>query len=138
MKLTVTERIKLNDILPQKHSFVVKKLIRKFSESLSFNEKEHSDLHFRYEFKCSECGNSVMSPTIIKCGSCNRYMEHTGYIWWNIEGDKEKDIFVGDKIKEIIVNELKILDEQEQLDDTLEVLYEKFIGEEDGNDNDKV
>lgn len=133
MKLTVSERIKLNDILPQIQSFVVKKLLRKFSESLSFTEKEHALLRFMYEYECPNCHETVGASIPIKCGTCNVYMEATGKINWNPQGDLEtgrKDIFIGEKVKEIIVAELKALDDAKQLDDVLTDLYERFVVEE--------
>jgi len=76
--------------------------MRQLREDLSFTEEEHKKLKFRQE---------------------------GGHVFWKTEAAKDKDITIGEKANDIIVNALKKLNDQKRLKDEHFTLYEKFIGE---------
>ncbi len=100
MKLTTYERLILLNILPGEGDFTTLKLVRKLREALSFNEEEHKRLQFKQE---------------------------DGKIQWKSEGDIEKDIIIGEKANDIIVEVLKKLDKEKKLKDEHFGLFEKFV-----------
>ena len=141
MKLTVVERITLINSLPAKGNFLTLKIVRKLTESLSFNEEEHKKLGFREEYICPNCQESVYASVMVKCGKCDVDMGRTGMVSWNPEEEFEKEVHIGDKAKAIIVEALKALDGNKALAEQHMSLYEKFIGEEeetDGSDDSPV
>ncbi len=50
-------------------------------------------------------------------------------IKWNLKGLQEKEVEIGEKATDIIVEALKKLDETKKLEQRHLSLYEKFIGE---------
>lgn len=101
MKLKTYERLILLNILPLQGDFTTLKLLRKLRETLSFSEAEHKAL----QFKKSEDGR----------------------VEWLSEGDIEKDIIIGEKTTDIIVETLKKLDKEKKLKDEHFGLFEKFV-----------
>lgn len=101
MKLKTFERLVLLNVLPAQGDFTTLKLLRKLRETLSFSEAEHKAL----QFKKSEDGR----------------------IQWLAEGDVEKDITIGEKVNDIIVEVLKKLDKEKKLTEEHYSLYEKFV-----------
>ena len=100
MELITWERLKLLSLLPQKGTFVTMKVVHKLQQSLSFTEKEISDLQFK------EDGDRMM---------------------WNPDADKPKEIPVGPKARDILGKALKKLEADEELDRQFSQLFEKIV-----------
>ncbi len=101
MKLTVKERLVLLGILPNEGDFLTLKLVRKLRESLSFNEQEHK----LYKFVQKE--NSIS---------------------WNDKVQQDKEVEIGEKSNDLIVQALKKLNDQKKLHEEHFDIYEKFVG----------
>ena len=101
MELGVFERLILLNILPREGDFTTLKIVRKMREGLSFTEEEHKALEFK--------------------------QEDEGRIRWKQEADKLKEISIGEKATDIIVEVLKKLNDTKKLQDQHYSLYEKFI-----------
>lgn len=101
MKLNTFERLILLNILPKEGDFTTLKIVRKLREALSFSEAEHKALQFKQE------GEKVL---------------------WKTEADVEKDITIGEKATDIIVEVLKKLNSEKKLTEQHFSLYEKYIG----------
>lgn len=100
MELSVWERFKLLQILPEKGDFVTLKIVRKLREDLSFSEEEQA----AYQFK--QDGERMM---------------------WNPEANQFKEFQFGPKATSIIVEALQAVDKRKMLDDAVMVLFEKFV-----------
>lgn len=100
MELSVWERFKLLQVLPEKGDFVTLKIVRKLRESLSFSEDEMT----LYDFK--QDGERVM---------------------WNPDAPQSKEFQFGPKATNIISEALKAVDKRKMLDQTEIVLFEKFV-----------
>ncbi len=106
MKFTIEERIALLMVVllfPKESNFITLKLKRDFENELSFSEKEIKE----WEIK-----------TIIE--------ENEARYQWN-DQVKEKNIAVGEKLTEMIVEALTKLNEMNKLTNNHFTLYEKFI-----------
>jgi len=104
MKLSVRERLLVLNIFPQATNFATLKIIREAEVELGFSEKEMKNLDMKAD------GNQIT---------------------WNNEKDKEigeKEIKIGDNLREIIKKSLKELDANEKLTREHFSLYEKFFG----------
>ncbi len=102
MELSVGERLALLDVLPKEGDYTTLKLLRKLREALSFSEGEHKSLKFEKE------GDTVR---------------------WQEQGDIPKDIVIGEKTTDIIVDALKKRNRDKTLSDAHFTLYERFIQE---------
>jgi hypothetical protein len=101
MKLSVSDRIRLLGVLPDKGNILTLKIVHTLRGDLSFSEKELKD----WEITTTE-----------------------GMIKWNAKA-KEKEVKVGDAAKEVIVTALKALDEKSELTPGDIGLWDKFVGE---------
>ncbi|MDD5510903.1 MAG: hypothetical protein PHI12_08835 [Dehalococcoidales bacterium] len=100
MQLGVFDRLILLNILPKEGDFTTLKIIRKLREDLSFTEDEHKALNF---------------------------VQEEGNIKWQTEADIPKEILIGEKATDIIVEVLKKLDKDKKLTDQHVSVYEKFV-----------
>ena|SRR3990167_7681875 len=102
MQLGIADRLRLLSVLPAEGNLVTLKIVRDLKDSLSFSEAEVADCKMKFE------GTSVM---------------------WDESTDPMKDIPIGERATDVIVERLKSLDSQRKL--TLEILplYERFIPE---------
>lgn len=103
MKLSVLERLVIQNILPQAANFTNLKLMRVAREALSFTDEENKAL----EFKPAEDGG--------------------GNIQWKPDVVAEREIVIGEVVTLMIVEALKKLDEDKQLTNEHFSLYEKFV-----------
>jgi len=128
VKLTVIERIVLQNILPQEGDFITLKLIRKLREALSFSEKEIAEIDFKNYWQCSKCQKEELSAEAVKCGDCDVYMQPAGKVNWNDEKAKKvvKDVFMGDKMLALCSSTLKKLSDEQKLTEQHMSLFEKF------------
>ena len=102
MKLTVTERLIIQQLLPEKGTFINLRLIREAREDLSFNEEENKLMNFRPHPNNQE----------------NIVWDETGYT---------KEITFGDVVSNIVKEELKKMDTDETLEDVHFSLYKHFV-----------
>jgi len=114
MKLTVFERLILLNILPGEGDFTTLKIVRHLREDLSFTEEEHKLANFKNEgeiFEDDEGNKSVVGK---------------GQVRWKDEV-KEKEIKIGEKATDIIVDVLGNLNKDKKLRNEHMSLYEKFV-----------
>ena len=102
VKLNVFERLVLLQILPVEGDIASLKIVRELQSKLGFTEGEFK------EFELQKKDNTYV---------------------WNEKGRKEKEIMIGDKMNEIIIDSLKQLDKQKKLSFNHMNLYSKFIKE---------
>lgn len=102
-KLTVGERINLGNLLPTKHDFITLKIIRDLQDQLSFTEDEIKKCNIRSEI---DNGRPVTR--------------------WD-DAKYSKEFQFGEVLNDIIVKQLKKLDEMKALPIDHMTLYEKFI-----------
>jgi len=100
MKLNVFERLVLLPILPAEGDFLTLKIMRELKESLSMSQ---TDLD---EFEIKQAGEQVT---------------------WNEKGNEEREIEIGEKATEIVIDSLKKLDKEKKLTDRHFTVYEKFV-----------
>jgi hypothetical protein len=104
MILNTKERLILLASLPKEGDFTTLKIVRNLREDLSFSEEEYKVLNF------------VVQP-------------NGGGVKWNDKGEKPKEISIGEKATDVIVDALKRLNAEKRLTEDHFALYEKFVGE---------
>jgi len=136
MKLTVLERIMLQEILPKEGDFISLKLVRKLREALAFSEKEIAEIAFRTHWKCPKCQKVELSTEVIECEDCKIYMRPSGEVTWDNDKAKKivKDVFMGAKMLALCESTLKKLSDESKLTEQHMSLYAKFVegADEDG------
>jgi len=100
MKLQVVDRITLLNILPEKGDFLTLKIVRKLREELSFSEDEIKILSLKSD---------------------------GGRVTWDQTKDSMKDVTIGERATDLIVETLKKLNEKKELNQQLFGLYEVFV-----------
>ena len=101
------ERLTILNILPKEGNFTTLKILGKLKESLAVSEEEYKDFEIRPE--TDDKG------------------EQTGRVTWNEKGIAEKEIEIGEKATDIVVDALKELDKNKKLTNEHYTIYEKFI-----------
>ncbi len=132
MKLTVIERLKLQNLLPEAGNFVTLKLIRKLRETLSFSEQEIAAIEFKNEWKCEECKTMKLNLQNPKCEKCGKYMTPAGRVNWDeVKALKViKDVHIGKSMQALCQALVKKLSDEEALTEQTMSLYEKFVVED--------
>ena len=102
MKLNVLQRLMLLNVLPKEGNFVTLKIVRDLKNELSFSEEEHK----KYKF-----------------------VESNGRVNWNPAAEQFKEVHIGEKATDIIVEALKKLDKEKKLREGHLTVYEKFVKE---------
>ena len=102
MKLSVVERIKLMDALPQESNYLTFRILTELRTALSFSEKEMKD--FKIEQK-------------------------EGKIFWERSKEKEKDVVVGEQALIIIKAALTKVDKENKVNEFNKTLFDKFMPE---------
>ncbi len=105
MKLSAFERLCLLSILPKEGSFITLKILRNLQNSLSFDEEEIKAVNFRED---PIRGTATLNTSV------------------NID----KDVEIGERAMDLIVDGLKRLDKEGKLTIQLYDLYERFVGKE--------
>ncbi len=100
MKLILLERFTTLGILPKESNFATLKIVRELQEALSLSEAEVK------EFELKQDG---------------------GQYKWNKKGNEEREIKIGEKATDIIVEALKELDNSKKLTPNHVPLWEKFV-----------
>ena len=101
MKLEVRERLILLSVLPQTGNFVTLKTLRDLQGVLSFTEEEHKLYNFVQDTE-------------------------NGTVVWDDTAEQVKEVEIGERATDLIVEALKKLDESKQLKLEHYSLYEKF------------
>ncbi|OFY64773.1 MAG: hypothetical protein A2Y71_06285 [Bacteroidetes bacterium RBG_13_42_15] len=107
MNLNILERITLQGILPQQGNYINFKIINELRGELSFSEREIKDWGIK------------VTP--------NAEGKGQDFITWNQVKAQEKEIKLGEVTRNIVVAELKKLDEKGEINAQNSSLYEKFI-----------
>ena len=100
MKLNLFERITLLSVLPKEGDFVTLRIVKDLKSALSVSEKEFK------EFEITQEGPNTK---------------------WNAKGSEEREIKVGEKATDIIIEALKQLDKEKKLTEQHFTVYEKFV-----------
>lgn len=101
MVLNIPERIVLFGILPEKENFVNMRIIRELRSNLTLSEEDIKE----GDITVSDDGDQILWKKMV-----------------------EKDIPIGEKATDIIVEALRKLDKEKALEDRHLALWEKFIG----------
>lgn len=100
MMMSVGERLMLLQILPLQGSIVTLRINRELSNKVALSEEELKLFDVKHEDK---------------------------KISWNSSGNQEKEIVIGEKESDIIVDSLKKLDAEQRLVPQMMSLWDKFI-----------
>jgi hypothetical protein len=100
MELSVIDRLTLLNIIPKEGDYTTLKIVRKLQEELSFSEEEHKLLNF--------------------------HQEEAALFW---DEDIKKEVEIGEKATDVIVDAFKKLDKGKQLKMEQMELYERFVKE---------
>ena len=100
MKLSVFERLMLLSILPAEGDIITIRIRRELRDALSFSEAENKKL----DFERDEEG-----------------------IHWNQDADCSKDVVIGKKARELIVEALEELAEAKKFTDQHLDVYDRFM-----------
>ena len=101
MQLKLSKRFVILQIIPQEGSFATLKIVNDLRLVLSPSEAEFK------EFEITQDGDMLK---------------------WNSKGEEEKEIAIGEKATDVIVEALKKLDEDKKLTQSQFSIYEKFNG----------
>jgi len=129
VKLTVLERILLQETLPKEGDFITLKLVRKLREALAFSEKEIKEVEFKTHWKCPSCQKIELSTEVAKCEACDIYMKPTGEVTWDNNKAQRvvKDVFMGSKMVALCETTLKKLSDESKLTEQHMSLYSKMV-----------
>jgi hypothetical protein len=107
MELSVIERLGLLSVLPKEGSFVTLRIVNDLRKSVGFTEDEIKEFELR---------------------------EAEGRVTWNAAAEVPRDIAIGEKATDVIVEALKNADRQQNLNASTFALYERFVeGVSNGN-----
>ena len=116
MKLNVPERLILLQIVPKEGNFLTLKVVRDLTSTLAMNDEEFKEFNILQ-------GKSQPTPEEPEGKEVD-----PNTITWNLTGIEEREVEIGEKATDIIVEALKKLDENKKLEQRHLSLYEKFIG----------
>jgi hypothetical protein len=140
MKLSVLERITLQNILPAKGSYTNLKLLRVAREELSFTDAENKVLNFR-QIGEGEKARTVWNTSQLVDKSTNKPVQGDNEFVMKLVNSnpdnyemrpvlEDVDIELGEVVTQMIIKELKKLEDSESLDQSLFTLFEKFVVED--------
>ena len=95
------ERLTLLSILPKEGNFVTLKVLRSLTSNLGLSESELKEFDVK---------------------------QNDQQVTWNEKGNEEREIEIGEKATDIIVEALKKLDDEKKLTEQHFSVYEKFVG----------
>lgn len=104
MNLKVNERLIIMNILPHEGDYVTFKVLLELKKELSFSEEEITTLGLKVE---NVDGRSV--------------------VVWDETQELEKEVPIGEKAKEIIVDAFKELDKKGKINASNYLIYERFL-----------
>ena len=101
MELNLMERITLLGMLPQEHNLITMRIVKELQTNLGFTEEEIK------EYEISVNGDMVK---------------------WNLKGNESKEIKIGEKATDVIMEQFHKLDKENKLKTVHIELYDKFGG----------
>jgi hypothetical protein len=107
MLLSVVERIVLMGVIPQESNYLNFKILTALRTDLSFSEKEMKD------YKIAELKNPK-DPNQTQ-------------VVWDTKKEKKKDVTIGEKAMDIVVESLKRLDREGKINANNIPVYERFV-----------
>lgn len=107
MKLSIKERLVLLGSLPETNDIAALRIARKLKESLAFGEEEWEKFSLEYV----------------------RQGEGGIYNWSPDYDEYEAEIEIGEKATDIVVQALKMLNNNKKLTENHMSLWDKFVGE---------
>ena len=102
MELNILERITALSILPKEGSYATLKVLRDLQMALSLKEEEYKEFGVKED-------------------------KETGQVTWNVKGQEQREIEIGEKASDLIKDALKKLNDEKKLTAQHMSLYEKFI-----------
>lgn len=138
VKLNIGERFMLVKILPKEGNPTNYKVLRELKETLSPDEEESEQYGFTVGHRCphriydgegkaTQCEYTQVAEAAGKCPIHDELMMPDGNLYWKPESANiEKEIELGKKAKQIIVEALKT----NKLPEQYFSLYEKLLDEE--------
>ena len=102
LSLNVFERLSVLQTLPPSGNFITMKIVRDLQDKLSFTEEEIKELEIK---------------------------ERNDAVSWNPKGNEPKEIEIGEKAMDIVVDSFKKMDEEGKLTLRTLPLYEKLVVE---------
>jgi len=119
MKLNLMERFTVLQILPTEGNFATLNIVRKLQEALAPTEDEYTEFGIK--------------------GPGEEFIEEDGTVTiipedktrWNTVGAEEREIEVGEKASDIVVEALNKLDKEKKLTPQHLTVYEKFVKNKD-------
>ena len=100
MKMNVLERLTLLQILPKESNFATLEIVRELISNVGLNEADYKEFEIN---------------------------QKDGLITWNEKGGEDREIKIGEKATDIIIESLKKLDDEKKLTENHFSLYEKFV-----------
>lgn len=100
MELKAMDRLILLSVLPREGDFTTLRIVQDLRMALSFSEEENKKLQFHRD------GDRMV---------------------WSIEADASRDIPIGEKAHDIIVDSFKRLDSAKKLQVEQMEMYERFV-----------
>jgi len=148
VKLNMGERFTLLAQIAGFKDFATYKIVNKFRMTLAPDEKEMAEYDFENLCRCPRenydktgkgfrCEFEEYGKVSPKCPVHNIYCVPTGMMRWKQElANKEKEIWLGNKAKSLIVETLTKLNDEGKLTNLMDInLYMKFVqGEEEEED----
>ncbi len=146
MKLTMIQRLKLLELLPDRGDNLDLKILRKLKESLSFGEDERALMNVIPEYRCpwtyrspegkvSRCSEVGFFSGPAQCSDHEMDMQPTGKASIHMTPAvmaTEKDVHLGPRAEALCSAPLKVLNDNKQLTEgPIEDLYYKFFPESD-------
>jgi len=143
MKLSILERLLIQNLLPEKGSYTNLKIIRVAREALSFNEQENKAFEFIQEGEQLKWKTKENVGVAIK--NLEELLQKPDLAKWEKEKaeaqieelkpklallenvPEERDIKLGEIVTEMIKKKLKEIDEKQELLPQQASLYEKFV-----------
>ncbi|MDO8671242.1 MAG: hypothetical protein Q7O66_07395 [Dehalococcoidia bacterium] len=146
MKLTMIQRIKLLELLPDRGDNLDLKILRKLKESLSFSEEERDLMSTMLQYKCpfedrspegrvTTCPEAGFFSGPAQCTLHDMDMQPTGKASIHMTVAvmaMEKEVHMGPRAVALCATPLKTLNDNKQLTEgPIEDLYYKFFPEAD-------
>jgi len=140
VKLNMGERNTLMALVQSFDNFATYKIVQKLKMTLSPDEKENAEYSFELLFRCPhvkydedgrrfQCEFQEYGKVAPKCPVHDEYCVPTGFMKWKPEmAAKEKEIWLGNKAKSLIVETLTKLNGEKKLTTDMDIaLYVKFV-----------
>lgn len=106
--------------------------IRQLKEELAIGQEDRKEVQFFNELKCPQCEAKDIFPAPVKCGKCDVWMTPTGQVGCS-NWEFTKEVPIPDYIVELIVANLKQMNDNKKLEEKHISLYELFVEKEGDN-----